>query len=128
MNERIRSALQRGNVIDITTTGRQTGEPRRIEIVFHAFDGRTYITGMPRQDKRAWLANLETNPRFTFHLKGNAGAPVADLPATARVVTEEAERRHVLAQVIETAWHQQDLEAMVRYSPLVEVSFEEEAA
>ena len=128
MNDPIRRALSRGNLIDITTTGRQTGQPRRIEIVSHALDGRTYISGMPSQRKRAWIANLEADPHLTFHLKGRAGAPVADLPATARVITDEDERREVFRKVIETAWHQQDLETMVRYSPLIEVTFDQLAA
>jgi deazaflavin-dependent oxidoreductase (nitroreductase family) len=128
MDETIRRALQRRNIIDITTTGRRTGEPRRIEIVFHSFDGRTYISGMPRPEKRAWIANLEADPHFTFHLKGNVGTPVADLPATARIITDEAERREICRQIIETAWHQQDLETMVRYSPLIEVTFDDLAA
>src|SRR5207244_3454419 len=98
-------------------------------IVSHAFDGRTYISGMPSPRKRAWLANLETDPHLTFHLKARlAGAPVADLPATARVIADEHERRDVFRKVIETAWHQQDLETMVRFSPLIEVTFDKQAA
>jgi deazaflavin-dependent oxidoreductase (nitroreductase family) len=128
MDDTIRRALQRRNIIDITTTGRQTGEARRIEIVFHSFDGRTYISGMPNPRKRAWIANLEANPHFTFHFKGSVGAPVADLPATARVITDETERRAIFRQIIDTAWNQQDLETMVRESPLIEVTFEDLAA
>ena len=33
--------------IDITTTGRQTGQPHRIEIVFHNVGGRIFVSGMP---------------------------------------------------------------------------------
>ena len=33
-------ALNRGGVIDITTTGRKTGTQHRIEIVFHNVGGR----------------------------------------------------------------------------------------
>ena len=65
-------ALRHGQRIDITTTGRRTGLPRRIEIVFHNFDGRLYITGTPSAERtRAWLLNLEADPHFTFHLKGS---------------------------------------------------------
>jgi deazaflavin-dependent oxidoreductase (nitroreductase family) len=118
MDENVRRALSRGHTIDITTTGRVSGEPRRIEIVFFNFDGRIYITGMPNpQRKRAWLLNLEADPRFTFHLKG---AVKADLPATARVITDEQERRDVLPKVAE-AWHR-ELEPMVAHSPLIEVT------
>ena len=77
----IRDALKRGGRIDITTTGRRSGAPRRIEIVFHNIDGRVYVSGMPRKERRSWLANLESNPRFTLHLKNGVRA---DLPATAR--------------------------------------------
>ena len=48
MDDQIRRALARGHLIDITTTGRKTGEPRRLEIVFHNIDGRLIITGSPR--------------------------------------------------------------------------------
>lgn len=121
MDDRIRRALARGQTIDITTTGRRSGEPRRIELVFHAFDGHVYLTGKPRPTRRSWLANLEADPHFTFHLKGRL---VADLQATARVITDEAERRSVLARIARD-WRGQDVETMVRYSPLVEVGFTE---
>jgi deazaflavin-dependent oxidoreductase (nitroreductase family) len=121
MDDRVRRALRRGHVIDITTHGRRTGRARRIEIVFHTIDGRIYITGRPRADRRrAWLLNLEADPRFTFHLKGSTSA---DLPATARIVTDETERRAVFAEVVKV-WKNQDIETMTRYSPLVEVTFD----
>ena len=112
-------ALSRGGVIDITTVGRQTQRPRRIEIVFHNIDGRIYISGMPGFP-RGWLANLAANPRFTFHLK----RPVsADLPATARIITDEEERRTTLGPIAR-AWKRKDLETMVHTSPLIEVTLE----
>ena len=68
-------------------------------MVFHVIDGRIYISGMPRADrKRAWLLNLEADPRFTFHLKG---AVQADLPAIARVIDAEPERRAVFGEIVE---------------------------
>jgi deazaflavin-dependent oxidoreductase (nitroreductase family) len=121
MDDSIRRALAESGVIDITTTGRRSGEPRRIEIVYHAIDGRIYISGMPRADrKRSWLANLEADPHFTFHLKG---AVTADLPATARVITDEKERRAVLEHVAR-AWQRTDLDVMAAHSPLVEVTID----
>ena len=54
--------------IDITTNGRKTGQPHRIEIVFHNIGGRLYISGMPGF-KRSYIANLAADPHFTFHLK-----------------------------------------------------------
>jgi len=120
LDPKIKEALTGGGTIDITTQGRKTGKSRRIEIVFHVIDGRTYISGMPGHP-RGWLANLVTNPQFTFHLKG---AVKADLPATARVITEETERRQVLVHVARN-WRRKDLDVMVETSPLIEVSFED---
>jgi deazaflavin-dependent oxidoreductase (nitroreductase family) len=115
----IDAALEHGHTIDITTTGRRSGKPRRLEIVFHNIDGRIYISGTPSLRKRAWLANLEADPQMTFHLKGRTRA---DLPATARVIAEDAERRAILPHIAR-AWRRNDLERMVQYSPLIEVTF-----
>lgn len=115
----IRRVLRHGHNIDITTTGRRSGLPRRIEITFHSFDGHLYISGMPSEQTRAWLRNLRADPKFTFHLKALLKA---DLPATAREITDETERREVLAKVAR-AWNRHP-EPMVKYSPLVEVTIE----
>jgi deazaflavin-dependent oxidoreductase (nitroreductase family) len=117
-DDAIQRALAQGHTIDMTTTGRRSGQPRRKEIVFHNIGGRLYISGIPRPAKRDWLRNLETDPRLTFHLKG---AVQADLPATARVIEDEAERRTILAQVARN-WGRDDLAEMVRYGPLIEVT------
>ena len=75
MDTDVRRALTRGGIIDMTTTGRRTGEPRRIEIAYHSIDGRIYITGMPNADRtRSWLLNLASEPHLTIHLKGHAPA------------------------------------------------------
>lgn len=116
----VRRALSRGHTVDITTTGRQSGRPRRIEVVFHNIDGRLYISGMPRRERRSWLANLDADPRMTIHLKG----PVkADLPARARMLTDPAEREVVLRRIAQ-AWRRTDVDTMVRWSPLIEVEIE----
>jgi deazaflavin-dependent oxidoreductase (nitroreductase family) len=116
MDDRIRRALSRGHLIDLTTTGRRTGQPRRIELVFHPIDGRVYISGMPGFP-RSWLANIRANPAVTFHLKG----PIrADLPAVAREITEPAERRRVMERVAAN-WGRSDVDRMMTGSPLIEV-------
>ena len=122
MDANVTEALKKGHVIDITTHGNKSGEDRRIEIVFHAFDGKVYLSGLPRPAKRKWLRNLEADPDFTFHLKQ---AVKADLPAHARVITAEPERRALLTQVKATqdSWKHIDLEDAVKMSPLVEVTF-----
>jgi deazaflavin-dependent oxidoreductase (nitroreductase family) len=115
--------LDRGGLIDITTTGRRTGRPRRLEIVFHAIDGHLVISGMPRADrKRAWLLNLEADPRITIHLKGTLEA---DLPGTARIITDPTERRAIAQWIVANAWPRQDIEAMTAYSPMIEVTLDD---
>jgi deazaflavin-dependent oxidoreductase (nitroreductase family) len=120
MDQQVRDALKTGHVIDITTTGRKSSQARRIEIVFHAIDGRVYISGFPRPQKRSWLANLEAHPDFTFHLKGDVKA---DLPARARPINDAVERRPLLTYIQANTWPQVDLEDAVKMSPLVEVTF-----
>lgn len=114
----VQRALTRGHRIDITTTGRRSGQPRRIELVFHNVGGRILISGRPGFP-RSWIANLRANPRMTFHLKG----PVkADLPATARVITDTAERERLLGPIADSWGY--DVGLMVRSSPLIEVTFD----
>ncbi len=115
----IREALTKGGRIDITTTGRKSGQPHRIEIAFHNVDGRLYISGMPGF-KRNYIANLVADPHFIFHLKDGVHA---DLTATARVITDDAERRDILPHIAR-AWKRTDLDAMVDSSPLLEVTID----
>ena len=118
--DEIRDALSRGGVVDITTTGRKSGKKRRLEITFHNIEGRIYISGIPSPQRRSWLANLEDNPSFTLHLKGNVNA---DLPARARIIEDVADRRQVLPHVART-WRRNDVDRMVEQSPLIEVLLE----
>jgi len=118
-------ALARDRVIDITTIGRRTGEPRRIEIWYHRLDGRYYITGTPGRP-RDWYANLVAHPSFTFHLKDSA---TADLAATARPITDTPEREKVLGAILPTLGDLasapgREAANWVASSPLVEVTFD----
>jgi len=117
-DERIRQALSHDQtVIDMTTTGRASGKPRRLEIVLHNIDGRLYISGQPRPERRQWLDNLAKDPHMTVHLKRGVHA---DLPATAREITDPKERRRVLEGVARH-WKRNDVDIMVEQSPLIEV-------
>ena len=117
----IEHALATDQVIDITTIGRKTGEPRRIEIWFHNLDGRLYITGTPGRP-RDWLANMLAHPDFTFHLKESTQA---DLPARAVPITEAGERRAVLTAILQKLGRDEaNVEEWVAGSPLVEVVLE----
>jgi len=83
--------------IDITTTGRRTGRPRRIEIFFHRALGETYLCSGTSGRPTSWYANLLADPRFTFHLKHKVRA---DPPALATPVTDEEQRRAVLSEIV----------------------------
>ncbi|MDQ2815721.1 MAG: nitroreductase/quinone reductase family protein [Actinomycetota bacterium] len=139
MRDDVRQALAIGRsstieerTIDITTTGRRSGQPRRIEICFYRFEDSPYLSGVPGPRTRDWLANLTAEPHFVFHLKHGV---VADLPAVATVITEPAERRRVLADFVEdfnlrhgpgSPWPRAVLPEWVAGSPLAKVSLLEE--
>ena len=115
------TALGQSQVIDLTTTGRHSGEARRIEIYLHNLDGRLVISGMPNPGRtRAWIHNIAANPAVTLHLKRGV---VAEVPGTARVVTDPAERAALLAGVARN-WNRTDLDVMQEHSPLIVVSVE----
>ena len=122
MDTNIKQALERGGVVDITTLGAKSGKNRRIEIVFHHFDGRFYITGKPGF-KRDWLANMAANPAFTLHLKRTVSA---DVPVAAREIEDEDERAKVLYRILTESWGNEPaktdhiLPRWVEAAPLVE--------
>lgn len=134
MNEAIQKALQTDLTIDIITTGARTGRPRRTEIWFHNIEGRIIITGTPGGEggkggykPRDWLANLKAHPEFTFVLKESLQA---ELPARAVEITDPDDRRRLLSAPA-TQWYRDQVgsvEELVRYSPVVEVFFEETQA
>jgi hypothetical protein len=114
--------------IDITLTGRRSGEPRRIEIAFYRLGDDIYLSGIPGLKTRNWLANLAAQQQLTFHLKHGV---VADLPATATVIVDTAERRRVLAVFVEefnrrhgadSPWPEAVLDEWVERSPLAKVT------
>jgi hypothetical protein len=136
MRDDVREALAKGSssnmverTIDITTTGRRSKEPRRIEICFYRFEDSTYLSGIPTPRTRDWLLNLQDEPHFTFHLKHGV---VADLPAVATVITDPVERRRVFSEFVEdfdrrngpdSPWPRSSLDEWVAHSPLAKVTF-----
>ena len=122
MNDAIRTALATDQTIDITTIGRRSGQPRRIETWFYRAGGKLYLTGSP--GKRDWYANLEANSAFTFHLKQSV---IADLSATAAPVTDESERRRILTAILTDQRQLGDLDAWMAGSPLAEIHLDERA-
>lgn len=122
MDKAVKSALDSGGIIDITTRGARSGTARRIEIVFHQFDGSYYITGQPGV-KRDWLANMNANPEFTVHLKRGL---TADVAAEAKEITDKDLRAQVLYRILTESWGNEPAKAehilprWVKEAPLVE--------
>lgn len=120
LDRNIRDALSIDMVVDITTTGRRTGDPRRIEIWCHLLDGQLYLAASP--GPRSWYANLYANPQVTLHLKDDVKA---DISVSARPITGETERRDVFTRLSEQSAFRQgqglDVETWVRGSKLVEL-------
>ena len=115
--DEIIAGLGKGGVFEVTTTGRKSGEARRLEIGYHVIDGRLYISDMPMPRRRAWLANLDADPTFTLHLRTPAAK---DVTAKARIIDTDAERRSLMPHIARN-WGRKDIDTMVRQSPLIEV-------
>jgi deazaflavin-dependent oxidoreductase (nitroreductase family) len=122
------SSTLEDRTIDITTTGRRSGRPRRIEIVFYRLDDELYLSGIPAPKARDWLINLAADPRLTFHLKHGV---VADLPAVATVIVDPDERRRILRVFVEqfnqrrepdSEWPEAVLDEWIEHSPLARVT------
>jgi deazaflavin-dependent oxidoreductase (nitroreductase family) len=112
-------ALDHDRLIDMTTIGRRSGKPSRIETGFFRHNGAYYLSGLP--GKRDWYANLRANPDFTIHLKQGA---TADIAATAHPVTDPAERESVIRMLV-TKWGQLGrLQEFLDGSPLLRVTIQ----
>jgi deazaflavin-dependent oxidoreductase (nitroreductase family) len=108
-----RQALDRQQTLDITTTGRRTGRPRRTETWRYRAAGRYWLTGSPGH--RDWYANLLAHPEFTLHLNDR------DLAARARPVTDPDERARVLGEIVPGLSWAGSLREWLDGSPLVEI-------
>src|SRR5689334_9987341 len=53
----------------LTTTGRRSGRPHRIEIWFGVEDGRLYMLAGGRE-RSDWVRNLQANPQVSVELLG----------------------------------------------------------
>ncbi|WP_033342675.1 nitroreductase/quinone reductase family protein [Catenuloplanes japonicus] len=99
--------------VEITTIGRRSGAPRRIETWRYRAAGRWWLTGSP--GLRDWYANLLAHPEFTLH------TTTADLAVRARPVTDPAERARVLGEIVPCLDWAESLESWIEGSPLVEI-------
>jgi len=119
----IETALAEGGIIDIITTGRRTGKPRRTEIYLHNLDGVLYLTGRPGRP-RDWVANLTADPTMTIHLKRGIQA---DVPARGTVIRDAEDKARIITQARVQNWDvtpedaAADIDVWVKGAPLVKI-------
>jgi deazaflavin-dependent oxidoreductase (nitroreductase family) len=108
--------LARHRTIDLTTIGRRSGQPSRIEIWWFYIDGSFFITGTP--GARDWYANVNADPNVVIHVAGH------DLPATAQPVSEVETRSRVFDSEL-TRWYssQSQRQRLIDDAPMVRISF-----
>lgn len=104
--------------IDLTTTGRRSRLPRRIEIWWFQVDGRFVISGTP--GRRDWLANIQADPSVVITVGG------VDIAARALPIDDLGFRRRFFTRPV-TSWYssQAELERLVRSAPMVEILFDD---
>jgi deazaflavin-dependent oxidoreductase (nitroreductase family) len=97
--------LAREKFCYLTTTGRRTGRPRRIEIWFAAADGSDIIYMLAGGRERAgWVRNLQAEPRVMVGIGERRFAGVA------RIVADPKEDATARRLVYEKYRHDDDLE------------------
>jgi len=109
-------ALAAHRTIEITTVGRRTGEPRRMEIWWFYVEGRFFITGPP--GTRDWYANVNGDPKVIVHVGGR------DLPASAYPVNDPETRSMVFDSRL-TRWYSgaAQRQRLIDDGPMIEIKF-----
>jgi deazaflavin-dependent oxidoreductase (nitroreductase family) len=104
----------------LTTTGRRSGRPHRIEIWFAAHHGKLYLLSGGR-DRSDWIRNLQANGRVSVELAGDDHVGVARVlePGTA----EDRLARELLVAKYEPVEHD-SLEEWGRTSLAVVIEFD----
>lgn len=119
------STLPPTGACELTTTGRRSGEPRRLEIWYVVVDGRVVVTGTP--GRRDWLANLRADPRARLHLAD----PHRDVDVLADEVTDADERRTLVREIWQVQpWYSRQghsIDSWVARAPVVVLRAAEEA-
>ncbi len=102
------------STVDLTTWGRKSGLPRRVEIWMVRVADRYYITGTP--GRRDWLANVRSKAEAIIHTDAD------DVSCSVREVTEHAERRSVM-EAAASHWYrtQRDVSDLVASAPMIEL-------
>lgn len=95
----------------LTTTGRKSGEPRKIEIWFVEHGDRFYLCAQNREAAQ-WVQNIAQDPRVTFSVgsRDDEGAGRPPGGARARVVRmdDEPEIGRAVAALMEEKYRWSD--------------------
>ena len=73
-------------LLDLTTTGRRTGLPRKIEIWFTRLAGHSYLVA-ETGDRAQWVRNLRADPRVRWRVGSRHHAGRARIVNRARETT-----------------------------------------
>lgn len=76
-------------VADVTTIGRNTGQPRTVELRL-IYQNGCFFASSSRVQGKHWCQNMLKNPAVDIEVRG------AKLPCTAKQVTDEHRRRQIL--------------------------------
>lgn len=111
----------------LTTTGRKTGKPHRIEIWFAVDNGRLYLLSGGR-DRSDWVKNLQANPNVTVELGTDTLAGVAEVIAPDTL--DDRHARELLVQKYRKGnelaeWGRTSLPIVIRFDSSVETTQED---
>jgi deazaflavin-dependent oxidoreductase (nitroreductase family) len=104
--------------IDMTTIGRKSGRPSRIEIWWFHFEEKFIVTGTP--GPRHWMANITADPTVMVHAEGD------DHIGTAVVIGDRDFRhRFFTHRDPEIDWYstQAERETLIETAPMIEIRF-----
>lgn len=104
----------------LTTFGRRTGRPHRIEIWFAAHDGRLYMLSGGR-DRADWVRNIQANAQVTVELGDETHI------GSAHVLDADTPEDHLARELLLTKYRasEDDLEEWSRTSLPVVIDFDQ---
>jgi deazaflavin-dependent oxidoreductase (nitroreductase family) len=101
----------------LTTAGRRTGAPHRIEIWFALDDGALYLLSGGR-DRSDWVKNLQANPNVSVELGRQTFSGLAEV-----IEPDTPEDRHARELLVQKYRKGNDLEEWGRTSLPIVINF-----
>jgi deazaflavin-dependent oxidoreductase (nitroreductase family) len=118
LDDHTRQRLASIRTIDMTTIGRKSGRPSRVEIWWFQFEDRFIVTGTP--GPRHWMANISNDPAVIVHADGD------DHVGTAIVVDDRDFRHRFFShRDPDIGWYstQAELQTLIDTAPMIEIQF-----